>query len=304
MMGTETVVWRSRIGLFNLSNRSARLRNKRQPLSTDYGHAFIPGITRLILAFCFAPVTTQPTVCDQPWSATHQQILNSTCSQGTMQVNTTSYEHNTVLYDSPSLAYQWSTLQTEFINTAPPGGTAPLLFSFYPPSQLIGNKAAHIHYGNRDSSNHEASPIPSRLGGDLPSGLKVTQWNLQSIAPRRNNTKLEEIKLILQDPGKETHILGVTETWLDSNFKHSHIKIKGYVHERSDREEKTLPLEKDGAGGVVMYIEKNIPYIRRKDLESNDTETIWIQLCPPNHPPHLICTAYRSPDYSLPVWIE
>ena len=119
-----------------------------------------------------------------------------------------------------------------------------------------------------------------------------------------NNTKLDEVRLILKDPGRETHILGVTETWLYSNFKKQLVNIKGYEHERVDRGQRNLPVEKEGAGGVMIYIEKGIPYIRRKDLESDKLESIWIQLCPPKHPPHLICVAYRTQAYYLPRWME
>ncbi len=104
------------------------------------------------------------------------------------------------------------------------------------------------------------------------------------------------MKLILQNPGQETHIVGVTESWLDSTFRHANVKIKGYTHERVDREERTLPIEKEEADVIIVYIDKDIPYIRSRDLGSND---IGIQLCPPKRPVYLICFAYRNLDYYL-----
>ena len=82
------------------------------------------------------------------------------------------------------------------------------------PGNLIN--ISTVHYNNNGDNFDEHSGNRSRnnsssvLAGDLPSGLKVTQWNIQSIAPTENNHKLEEIKLILNKPGKETHILGIT----------------------------------------------------------------------------------------------
>ncbi len=61
----------------------------------------------------------------------------------------------------------------------------------------------------------------------MSSDLKVTQWNLLSIAPRDGNTKLDQLKTILYDPDKETHILGITETRLDADFNTNSMNIKG-----------------------------------------------------------------------------
>ena len=52
----------------------------------------------------------------------------------------------------------------------------------------------------------------------MPSGLNIVHWNLHSIAPHQGNTKLDELKLLLSNPGKECHFLGITETWSDENF--------------------------------------------------------------------------------------
>ncbi len=145
---------------------------------------------------------------------------------------------------------------------------------------------------------------PPILTSDMPSGLKVTQWNLCSIAPRDGNTKLDQLKIILYDTDKKTHILGITETWLDANFNANSMNIKGYPTERVDRENRNLPFVKDGAGGVMIYILDSLNYIRREDLESMNMETIWIELTPRNHPRHLICVAYRSPDYTTNTLID
>ena len=88
----------------------------------------------------------------------------------------------------------------------------------------------------------------------MPSGLKVVPWNLHSIAPHQGNTKLDELKLLLSNPGKECHILAITETWLDANFTDSEIQIPGYNLERLDRAKVSLPFPKNGGGGgIAVY---------------------------------------------------
>ena len=44
----------------------------------------------------------------------------------------------------------------------------------------------------KNNANHnDAHSHHPTLCSDLPSGLRITQWNLQSLAPRINNTKLD-----------------------------------------------------------------------------------------------------------------
>ncbi len=137
---------------------------------------------------------------------------------------------------------------------------------------------------------------PDRCKGDC---------HLNSIAPHPGgNCKLDELRLLLSNPGKDCHILGITETWLNSNFKNSEIHITGYCVERLDRSEINLPFIKRGGGGIAAYIDKSIPYVRRKDLESKSLETLWIKLCPPKRPAHLICFAYRCPQYDITMWLK
>ena len=101
-----------------------------------------------------------------------------------------------------------------------------------------------------------------------------------------------------------TKTTGITETWLSSNFKNSEIQITGYCVERLDRDEINLPFSKLGGGGIAAYIDKNFPYVRRKDLEAKCLETLWIKLCPPKRPAHLICFAYRCPQYDITTWLK
>ena len=77
--------------------------------------------------------------------------------------------------------------------------------------QQIGNKAAHIHYGNvqRDEDISRTKLI---LG--LPSGLRCVHWNIQSI---KNN--IDQVKNTFESQkGNQVDILGISETWLDDSY--------------------------------------------------------------------------------------
>jgi hypothetical protein len=47
-------------------------------------------------------------------------------------------------------------------------------------------------------------------------------------------------------------------------------------------------------------MEENFFFERKKDLEWNILETVWIKLCPAKHPAHLTCFAYWCPQYNIP----
>ena len=101
--------------------------------------------------------------------------------------------------------------------------------SSFNPELLVLSRSGDIHpnpgpnttqtdHVIKSKNNHDyniGNKTHPNLCNDLPSGFRLTQWNLCSLAPRINNTKLDELKLILNPPGKETHIIGVTESWLD-----------------------------------------------------------------------------------------
>ncbi len=85
--------------------------------------------------------------------------------------------------------------------------------------QLTGHRDIQPNPGPpRRRSKVSSSEWPPILASDLPAGLKVTQWNLKSMAPREGKVKLDQLKTILHDPIKDTHILGITETCFVMNL--------------------------------------------------------------------------------------
>ena len=67
-------------------------------------------------------------------------------------------------------------------------------------------------------------------------------------------------------------VLAFTETWLNPNIASDDISLISYHHpERKDR-------VADSHGGVIVYIKDSIHYVRRRDLEPNRVECIWVEL--------------------------
>ena len=156
---------------------------------------------------------------------------------------------------------------------------------------LIGNKGAHSYFGNKESE-FQPDLTSTPFCSDLPSGLKIGQWNIRSL----NECKHEQLKHLFRDPGREVDILGITETWLECNTSNELVAIKGYNIERRDR-------PSDPHGGVLMYINEDIPYNHRYDLQHEYVEAIWIEIIFPKSKPYLIATVYRPPN-SLIEWYE
>lgn len=96
------------------------------------------------------------------------------------------------------------------------------------------------------------------LFAKLPrKGLKLGHLNIRSL---RN--KIIDISNILLEG--HLHILGITETHLDSTFGDSLLHIQGYSIYRKDRNVR--------GGGVAIYIQEHIPVKLRMDLMISEIE--------------------------------
>ncbi|CAB4018529.1 Hypothetical predicted protein [Paramuricea clavata] len=66
--------------------------------------------------------------------------------------------------------------------------------------------STRAHQKHRNKRSNGTNSNISSICRDLPSGLKIVHWNLNSIAPHQGNTKLDELKLLLSNPGNENAI--------------------------------------------------------------------------------------------------
>ena len=121
------------------------------------------------------------------------------------------------------------------------------------------------------------------------TGFKVMALSIFSLIPH-----LDELRIFLNE--QRPHIIGITETKIDSNIDNSHIEIDDYVVERNDRNRH--------GGGVAMYIHKSVSYRLREDLSNSDTESISIQVKVCNYKPFIVTSIYRPPGIPVDYFNE
>lgn len=70
-----------------------------------------------------------------------------------------------------------------------------------------------------------------------------------------------QLQLFLNQCKKQSLVLGISETWLDSTITDSIVALPGYVHHR-DRNRK--------GGGVMVYVSHHVCGKQRLDLENDE----------------------------------
>ena len=97
-------------------------------------------------------------------------------------------------------------------------------------------------------------------------GLKIMHLNIQHLLP-----KLDELKSTIFNKGYD--IIGFSETFLNEKIPDDQLTINGFSIDgfRKDRQRKT-------GGGLVIYVADDMSVKRRKDLESSETESIWLEV--------------------------
>ncbi len=123
---------------------------------------------------------------------------------------------------------------------------------------IIGNKAVHLYYVNKEVNQPEIKLFTSN---NKPNGLKISHWNVQCIT-----NKMDQIKQIVRDTKSQPQILGLTETWLTDTYKDSYVKLPGY-HHPPEHKDRTLAAH----DGVITYVSKGVDYHRLKDIKSGNT---------------------------------
>ena len=104
--------------------------------------------------------------------------------------------------------------------------------------------------------------------------------------------KLNEIKFFI-DQNSNIDVLGFCETFINDYFADSELYLKNYLMFRKDRQ--------SNGGGIIVYVKNNYPCWQRKDLESDNLETIWLEVKPNKQKSYLFCYVYRPPS-SLVSW--
>ena len=140
-----------------------------------------------------------------------------------------------------------------------------------------------LTFDDNDDVNHitvNASPRKLKLDRKV---FTIAHLNVRSI-----RGKLDHLKdLLFNNP---FDILGLSETWLDQSILDPELHLCGYNLERKDRNSL--------GGGVACYINSNLIYTRKHDLELEDLEILWLEVKLKHSQLYLIAVVYRPPNSS------
>ena len=124
----------------------------------------------------------------------------------------------------------------------------------------------------------------------LSTSLLMSHLNIRSMLP-----KLDDVRLFLKQH-KHGFVFGLSETWLSGNVTNTEVAIEGFNLYRRDRTNGSM------GGGVAVYVSNNICSSRRRDLEEDSIEAIWVQL-KLKKSQILFCNLYRPPS-STSEWMD
>ena len=149
---------------------------------------------------------------------------------------------------------------------------------------LLQSGDIHPNLGSSisESSLHtDTSSSSPTYNTSATNHLSFVHYNVQSLVH-----KLDILSTGLQ----EFDIIAFTETWLNDSILSSDLMFNGFhLPIRKDR-----PL--DPHGGVIIYVNENIAFKRRSDLEFNHIECIWIEVTPNKNKSILFGVFYRPPS--------
>ena len=131
------------------------------------------------------------------------------------------------------------------------------------------------------------SPLRDRgLFDRRVNGISVSHLNI-SVLPKH-----DELQLMLEKGG--SLVFGLSETWLDDRITDLEVGIPSFKVFRRDRNRR--------GGRVMVYVSEQLKAVRRKDLEVNAVEAVWVEVKTRNGI-LLICNVYRPPD-AREVWMQ
>ena len=134
----------------------------------------------------------------------------------------------------------------------------------------------------------ESNPGPSVANlENVTSYISLCHLNARSLKAKFEGTNIM-MELIRHDLSKTFNIITVSETWLSDSDDLNDFLINGFqrpfVLNRPTR-----------AGGVLCWVRNNIAAKRRQDLETHQTEALWLEIRVGNNK-FLLCTVYRPPS--------
>ena len=117
----------------------------------------------------------------------------------------------------------------------------------------------------------------------MANKLNIAHINIRSLIPKFNLFK----KYVVDN---QLDIVGISETWLNSNILNESVEINGYKIVRKDR-------QYGRGGGVILYIKNYIKFAEIIDINDNTAEQVWVKF-KYNKIKNVVGVLYRTPPVS------
>ena len=101
-------------------------------------------------------------------------------------------------------------------------------------------------------------------------GIHITNMNIRHL-----KRKLDDMKILL-DSGNCIDVFGLCETFLTETVDNDILSISGYTFECKERWETNSSSNKGGR--ILIYLNNNMNYNRRKDIDCNTKEYVWVKI--------------------------
>ena len=120
-----------------------------------------------------------------------------------------------------------------------------------------------------------------------PKNMSEANYRCVCLNARSIVNKKNELNIMVEDI--DSHIIGITESWANTDITDAELGLTGYVMFRRDR------IGRRG-GGVVLYVKESIQvYEIKLEREADYDEAIWYKIVSGNSK-LTIGLVYRSPN--------
>lgn len=168
-----------------------------------------------------------------------------------------------------------------------------------PTNNVTGIVLSEQYDKTENDKSEMSSDMPAKSNSVIKNSMKVKGIKLMHLNVHHLLPKLAtgEIKAELDSMDVVYHVLGFSETFLNSTIPDAEVELPGYVLHRKDRVGKT-------GGGLAVYVADHLVVVRRKDLEVDTMETLWLEVKPKGSKSFLVCNVYRPPNICLDQWMS
>ncbi len=135
-------------------------------------------------------------------------------------------------------------------------------------------------------------PNPGPVPHTTYCDITVCHANVRSLRSHNSDGLYEKFEYIKCNLAGKFDIITISETWLTDKNNSSKFKLSNY--QTPFRKDRVITNGTLGYGGVLAWVSSNLACKRRKDLEMESLEIMWLEIRSQNNKFYL-CVAYRKP---------